>query len=141
MIRAATTVLAVLLARGALADPAQDAAQAYTIEAVASPAAVKVGDAGKVGVVIRPKAPAWHVHPQAPLKVKLEAPAGLRLEKPELGRKDVADPSADAPRFESPFVATAVGPQEVRAHVDFFICSETACVKQNRTVATAVDVR
>lgn len=141
MIRAFTLLTAALLASPVLAQSAADAAQGYTLETSASPAAVKVGEAGKVAVTIRPKAPTWHVHPQAPLKVQLEAPAGLKLERRELGRKDVADPKADAPRFESPFVATAAGAQPVHAKVDFFICSDTACVKQVKDVAIPVTVR
>jgi hypothetical protein len=122
------------------ADPAADAAQAYTLEASAAPAAVKVGEAGKVAVVIRPK-PTWHVHPQAPLKVRFTAPPGLKVERPELGRKDVSDPKAEAPRYETGFVATTAGAQRVDASVDFFICSDTACVKQARTLPIAVTVK
>jgi hypothetical protein len=133
---------ALLLASPALAaDPAAEAAQGYTLDAGASPREVKVGEAGKLAVVITPRAPSWHVHPQAPLKIRFEAPAGMKVDRPELGRKDVVDAKADAPRFESAFVATAAGAQEAKAHLDFFICSDTACVKQTRTLAIPVTVR
>lgn len=141
MVRAFMLLAAALVAAPVLAQSAADAAQGYALEASASPAAVKVGEAGRVAVTIRPRAPTWHVHPQAPLRVQLEAPSGLKLERRELGRKDVADPKADALRFESPFVATAAGAQPVRAKVDFFICSDTACVKQVKDVAIPVTVR
>ncbi len=142
MIRMLVALTGLVIGASALAaDTAADAAQGYTLEASASPAVVKVGEAGKLGVTIRPKAPTWHVHPQAPLKVRLDAPAGLKLEKPELGRKDVADAKAESPRFETGFVATGAGTQQVQANVDFFICSDTACVKQVKTVSVAVNVK
>jgi len=133
--------VALLACAAGAADPAADAAQGYTVEASASPPAVKVGEGGKVAVTIRPKAPTWHVHPQAPLKIRFEVPAGLKLERAELGRKDAADSASGSPRFETPFVATAAGAQQVNASVDFFICSDTACVKQVKSVAVAVNVR
>ena len=134
---------AALVAAPALAadDPAVAAAQAYTIDTSASTATAKVGDAGKLVVVIKPKAPTWHVHPQAPLKIRFEAPSSLKLERSELGRRDAVDPKAEEPRFEAPFVAATAGAQPATARVDFFICSDTACVKQQRSVAIAVAVK
>jgi hypothetical protein len=142
MMRIVAVLAGISLCAPALAaDSAADAAQGYTIEGSATPSAVNVGERGKVAVTIRPKAPTWHVHPQAPLKVRFDAPGGLKLEKPDLGRKDVADPKAEAPRFETPFVATSAGVQQVQAKVDFFICSDTACVKQVKDVSVAVNVK
>ena len=122
------------------ADPAAEAARAYTLDTAASTRNVKVGEAGKLVVVIRPKAPAWHVHPQAPLKIRFEGPESMKIEKAVLARRDAVDPKAEEPRFESAFVASAAGSQDAKALVDFFICSDTACVKQTRTVAIPVSV-
>ncbi len=134
--------LAFALAAPALAaDPAAEAAQAYTLDTAASTSALKVGETGKLVLTIRPKAPVWHVHPQAPLKVVVQAPPALRLEKAELLRRDAVDPKAEAPTFEAPFVASSAGNTGAKASVDFFICSDTACVKQARTVDIPVAVR
>jgi hypothetical protein len=141
MLRAFAVVAASLLAAPALADPAAEAAQAYTLDTSASSRSVKPGEEGKLVLVIKPKAPTWHVHPQAPLKVRFEAPAALKLAKTDLGRKDVADPKAEEPRFETTFVASAAGAQEAKATVDFFVCSDTACVKQVKSVAIPVSVK
>jgi len=142
MLRALLFAAAAALAAPALAaDPGAEAASAYTLDTAASTGSVKVGDPGKLVLVIKPKAPTWHVHPQAPLKIRFEAPAALKLEKTDLGRKDVVDPKAVEPRFETAFVASAAGPQQARAVVDFFICSDAACVKQARTVVIPVDVK
>ena len=132
---------ALLVGPALAADPAAEAAQGYTLEARAAPGDLKVGESGKLVVVITPRAPTWHVHPQAPLKIRFDAPAGLRVDRPELGRRDVVDPKAEAPRFETVFLATTAGTQDAKANVDFFICSETVCVKQTRTLPISVSVR
>jgi len=134
---AAAVALFALAARAA--DPGAEAARSYTIEAT-GPATLKVGAAGTLVLAIKPVAKT-HVHPQAPLKIALSATPGLSLGKTALGRKDMPDPKAEAPRFEVPFTATAAGKQEASAKVDFFICSDQWCVKQVRDVVVAVDVK
>ncbi len=136
-------VLSATLAAAALpgADPGAEAAKAYSLDTAASTVSLGVGEPGKLVLAIRLKAPGWHVHPQAPLKLRFDAPAGLKVEKAEFARRDALDPKAEEPRFEAAFVAAAAGPQEARATLDFFICSDTACVKQTRTVTIPVTVR
>lgn len=142
MTRAAALLATALLAAPVLAtDPGADAAKAYTLDTSGSTSSVQAGGQGKLSVTIKPTAPGWHVHPQAPLKVRFEAPLSLRLAKAELGRKDLADPKAEQPRFETSFVASTAGSQEAKATVDFFVCSDAACVKQVRSVAIPVTVR
>lgn len=136
---AAAPLLACTFAR-AETDPGAEAKASYTIETGDSTREAKVGDKGKVVLFIHPKEKI-HVHPSAPLKIKLDAPAGLKLEKGELGHKDANDPKAEAPRFEIPFTAASAGKQEVKANFDFFICSDTWCVKQVQTVSVAVNVK
>jgi hypothetical protein len=134
--------LALLLCAPALAaEPGADAAHAYVLDTSGSTSSLGIGETGKLVLVIRPKGPAWHVHPQAPLKVRFEAPPALRLKKSELTRKDAVEPRAEEPRFEAPFVAVAAGAESAEAKVDFFICSATACVRQVRAVAIPVAVK
>jgi hypothetical protein len=121
------------------ADAGAEAAASYAVEASAEPARLKVGGQGTLTVAIKPSKGA-HVHPQAPLKVALGATPGLSLARAELGRKDLAEPAAEAPRFRVPFTAAAAGAQEARARVDFFICSDRWCVKQVRELTVAVTV-
>jgi hypothetical protein len=142
MTRAALALAFALAAVPALAaDPGAEAAKAYALDTTGSTSAVKAGEQGRLAVTIRPTAPGWHVHPQAPLKIRFEAPPALKLAKAELGRKDAADPKAEQPRFETTFVAAAAGAHEAKATVDFFVCSDTACVKQVRSVAIPVAVK
>jgi hypothetical protein len=122
------------------AEPGADAASAYKLDTSGSTARLKAGEQGKLVVVIQPTAAGWHVHPEAPLKVRFEAPPALKLDKAALKRADAVDPKAPAPRFETRFVASAAGSQSASAVVDFFICSDAACVKQSRTVAIPVTV-
>jgi hypothetical protein len=134
--------LALLLCAPALAaDPGADAAQAYRLDTSGSTSSLGVGETGKLVLVIRPRAPAWHVHPQAPLKVRFEIPPNLKIEKPDLTRKDAVVPKAEEPRFEAPLVALAVGDDPAKADVDFFVCSATAGVRQMRSVTFPISVR
>jgi hypothetical protein len=134
-------LLALVPAAGALAaDAGASAARSYRIDTVGTTAEVQQGGEGKLVVTIVPLQ-GTHVNQEAPLKIALSGTQGLKLSRDALGHKDALDPAADAPRFEVPFTATAAGPQEARARVDFYICSEQWCVKQSRDVSVAVHVK
>ncbi len=138
--------LALALALAALAplaragEPGDDAARSYRIVTDGSTLSVPAGGKGRLVLFIEPLQKV-HVHPQAPLKIRIEAPAGLTFEKTELGHKDAVDPKAEAPRFEVPFTAAARGRHEAKADLDFFICSDSWCVKQVRSVSFPVVVK
>lgn len=121
-------------------DPGEEAARSYRIVTDGSTKSLPAGGKGRLVLFIEPLQKV-HVHPQAPLKIRVEAPAGLAIGKTELGHKDAVDPKAEAPRFEVPFTAVARGRHEARASLDFFICSDTWCVKQLKSVAFPVDVK
>ena len=134
-----------LLATPALAgdpakDPAAEAAGSYRIETTGTTASLKAGEKGTLVISIVPLTKV-HVHPQAPLKIALEATPGLKLEKTTLGKADPVEPKAEGRRFEVPFLARAAGKQEARAKVDFFICSDQWCVKQVKDVGASVLVK
>jgi hypothetical protein len=132
-------LLAAPLARGA--DAAADAAaRSYRIETEGTSRELATGATGTLVLAIVPL-DKTHVHPEAPLKITLQASKGLTLSKTQLGHKDAVDPKAEGPRFEVPFTATAAGNQEARAKVDFFICSDLWCVKQTRDVVVPVTVK
>jgi hypothetical protein len=133
---AATALVLALGAPAAESDPAKG----YTIETGASTRALRAGDGGKLVLEIRARG-GWHVDPRTPLKIDLAAPAGLQLEKTRLGKKDAVDAKAESPRFEAPFTAKAKGTHEVKAKLDFFVCSSEACVKQVRDVTVPVVVQ
>jgi len=141
MTRTLTALVALAAAPLALAaDPAAEAAKSYRIETTGTTRQLGAGEKGTFVLSIVPVEKV-HVHPQAPLKIALEATPGLKLERTTLGKADPVDPKAEGRRFEVPFVAAAAGSQEARARVDFFICSDQWCVKQVKDVAVAIDVK
>ena len=140
MIRVLALALVLLAPAARAADPSAEAARSYRLETTGTTQALKAGEKGTLVLSIVPLQKV-HVHPQAPLKITLEATPGLKLAKTSLGKADPVDPKADGRRFEVPFVAQAAGKQEARAKVDFFICSDQWCVKQVKDVSVAVDVR
>ncbi len=125
--------------RAAAAEPTPGA-DAYTVDTAGSSRSLKVGQKGKLVLAIQAKAP-WHVDPRAPMSIKLETPSGLVAEKAAVTRKDALDPKAEVPRFELPVSAAAAGPQEAKAHLKFFLCRDTICAQQTRTVTYAVAVK
>lgn len=133
------TALAGLALAAVAADPGADVARSYSVRATASPAALKAGASGKLRLVIEPTG-AVHVDPKAPLKVTLSASPGLTLAKAQLGRADAVQ-AGQGVSFEAPFTAAAAGKQELKAKLDFFLCTDQWCVKQLRDVTVAVDVQ
>jgi hypothetical protein len=133
--------LATTLAAPAFAaEPGDDAAKGYVLETTGTTSPVAKGAAGRVVITIRAQG-SWHVDPRTPLRIDLGAPDGLRLEKTSFRKKDAANPGQDSPRFEAPFTALTAGSHEVRAKLDFFVCSAEACVKQVRELAIQVTVK
>jgi hypothetical protein len=137
---AATTLLLAVPAAAPAAEPGDDAAKGYVIETAGTTTPLAKGAAGRVVLTIRAQG-SWHVDPRTPLRIDLAAPDALRLEKTTLRKKDAANPGDESPRFEAPFTALAAGSHEVRAKVDFFVCSSDACVKQVRDVVIPVSVK
>ncbi len=123
----------------AAADPAADVAKSYTVRAAAEPATLRSGGAGTITLAIAPTG-AVHVDPKAPIKISLQASPGLALAKAQLGRAE-AVPAGAGVTFAAPFTATAAGKQEVKAKLDFFLCTDQWCVKQVRELTVAVDVK
>lgn len=141
MTRSLAAALALIAAPAVLAgDAAAEAAKSYRIETTGTTQELAVGQKGTFVLSIVPVAKV-HVHPQAPLKITLDATPGLTLDKRTLGKADPVDPKAEGRRFEVAFLATAAGKQQANAKIDFFVCSDQWCVKQVRDVSVPVDVR
>lgn len=121
------------------ADPASDAAKSYRIVTSESTASLQVGQNGRLVLVIEPLVEHVHVNAQAPFQIKLQASAGMKLEKDRLAYSDLVGKAA--PRFEVAFSAVTAGRQEAKAQLDFYICSDSWCVKQTKGVSIAVDVK
>jgi hypothetical protein len=121
------------------ADPAADVARSYAVRAIAEPASLKAAATGTIRFFIEPTGEV-HVDPKAPFKLTLAATPGLSLPKTQLGRADTVQ-SGPGVNLEAPFTATAAGPQEVKARLEFFLCTDQWCVKQTRDLVVKVDVK
>jgi hypothetical protein len=143
MTRIALAVLTVALA-GALPVLAVDgasAARTYKVVTDGSSRTLRVGEKGKVVVVVEPLEKGIHVNRDFPLKYQVEPTAGLKVEKSEWKRGDAVDPAAENPRFEIPVVGVSKGAQQVAVRMRFAICSDSWCVPQTKTVTVAIDVK
>jgi hypothetical protein len=133
--------LALAAAAPALAVDGASAATTYRVVTDGSSRTLRVGEKGKLVVVVDPLEKGIHVNREFPLKYKVEPSAGLRVEKSEWKRGDAVDPAAENPRFEIPVVGVAKGAQQVAVLMRFAICSDSWCVPQTKTVTVAIDVR
>jgi hypothetical protein len=134
-----TAALSGLAVAAAAADPAAEAASSYAVRASAEPASLRSGASGTLRLAIEPTG-AVHVDPKAPIQVTLGATPGLTLKKSRLGRPDAVQTGAGL-SFQVPFTAVGSGPQELKAKLDFFLCTDQWCLKQVRDVNVAVDVK
>jgi hypothetical protein len=139
-VRPALAVSLLLLAAAARADDlAARAARSYRLDPGA-PLTLAPGEGGAVSVVIRCE-PGVHLQRQAPLRVTAEASGGLALPRSRLGWGDVHG-SGDAQEVEVPVSVKGVTPgaAEVRLRLDFFVCSQEWCARQEREVVLPVTV-
>jgi hypothetical protein len=123
------------VATAVAAQPA-DPQTLYSLATEGSSKQLQAGRAGTWVLEIRPTAGA-HVSDEAPLKVELKG-TNVRPAKTSLQRSDLV--KASPPRFEVPVAAEGVGKGTVDAKVTFFICTETLCARQQKTVQVAMDV-
>ncbi len=118
-------VLAVLL----LAAPA--AAEGVSPEFTlvpGDPVDAAVGAQASASLTVSPAA-GYSLHKGAGVTVRLslEPAQGVKLPRRRLSRDDAADPRADAPRFDLPFVGEASGAYTLRADVRFWVCGKRTC--------------
>jgi hypothetical protein len=136
---AAAAILVAVPARAS--DAGDEAKGSYQIITSESTPSLSRGRAGKLILTIAPTTAHVHVNAQAPLHIQLEASPGLKLTKERLGHSDAVKVGSPAPRFEVAFQGVSEGRQEARARLEFFVCSDSWCVRQLRLVTIPVEVR
>lgn len=141
MTRIAPALLAFALALPAAASDGANAANTYKVVTDGSVRSLAVGKQGKIVVDVVPLEKGIHVNREFPLKYKVEASTGLKVDKVEWKRTDAVDPAAENPRFEIPVTAVAKGGQSVTVQMRFAICSDAWCVPQTKTITVPVDVK
>ena len=132
--------LGLLAVRAQAEDLAERAARSYALDTSGSTATLPVGGSGTLAVALRFQ-PGVHAQTQAPLRMALSASQGIALARDRLGWFDVVGPRTGSPRLEVAFRATAPGAQTVKAQLEFFACSDSWCVKQEREVVLSVVVQ
>jgi len=123
------------------ADP--DPASLYVVTTEGSTTALKTGKPGTFVLSIRTVAGA-HISEEAPMKLTLTGSGGVEPGKTLLGRSDAKSvPKPDGavdPRFEVPVTGSAKGQGAVEAKLTFFVCTETLCARQQKTLSLPVTV-
>ncbi len=129
------------VASGPQTDP--DVASLYVLSTEGSTTVLKAGQPGTFVLSIRTIAGA-HISEDAPMKLALSGSGGVEPAKALLSRSDakpLPKPSGPPdPRFEVPLTASSKGPGAVEAKLTFFVCTETLCSRQQRTVSLPVTV-
>ena len=97
------------------------------------------GAPGKLQVLLEAKG-GYHVNQDYPIRVDLKAPAGVKLDKPSLGKPDAAEFGEHKARFDVPFSADK-GAHQLSANVDFAVCTPETCVPDQRTLAVSLSVK
>ena len=108
-------------------------------EVTAAPGKAVAGGKGQVSVTLAAKN-GWKLNAEAPMSLKLTPGAGLTVDKPKLGRKDLASNDGHAARFDVPFAAAEAGQKSIDAEAAYVICQESACKQVKETVTVAVHV-
>jgi hypothetical protein len=109
-------------------------------EVRAGDVALAVGAAGAVSLTIAPAA-GRIVSADGPVRVDVvAADDGIAVPRRRYGRRDAADPAADAPRFDLKVRALAPGDHDLAIDVRFWLCGARVCVpvRAQRTVTVHV---
>jgi hypothetical protein len=96
------------------------------------------GQEGRFGIRLQARGN-YHVNQDYPISIQVTAPDGVTLPRATLGRPEAAEFGETLARFDVPFTAPS-GHHELRALVDFAVCTPESCMPDSRTVAIAVDV-
>jgi hypothetical protein len=123
------------------ADP--DPASLYVLKTDGTSTPLKAGQPGTFVLFIQ-TVPGAHISEDAPLKLTLTGSGGVEPGKAALTRSDAkpvhkADGAVD-PRFEVPMTGATKGQGAVEAKLTFFVCTETLCARQQKTLSVPVTV-
>jgi hypothetical protein len=108
--------------------------------AVEPPKEAKTGEPSKVTVRVVPKAP-WHMNLDFPTSLKIDAPAGVTMTKPELKKADATKFDENTCVFDVAFTPTATGEQAFTGKFKFAVCQDEACSPVTEDVAFKVAVK
>lgn len=101
-------------------------------------AAATVGTKAKADVTILAKK-GWHLNAEAPLTLKLTPTPGVDVDRPKLGRADLALSTESTARFEVAMTASEPGKKAVAAEASFVLCQEESCRPIREKLTLALD--
>ncbi len=81
----------------------------------------------------------WHINAEAPLTLKLTPTDGVRVDKNNLARTDLASSSKTSARFDVGLLATRPGHMVIDAEASFVLCETSACRPIREKVSLDVD--
>jgi hypothetical protein len=123
-------LVATLLSTHALAEE-----DLYDVTTDGTTTALKAGAKGTFVIAFRLK-PGVHVSDEAPMKIELSSPQAT-LAKKSLTLADAK--KKGEPRFEVGF--TAKGSTSIDAKLTFFVCTESSCLRQTKSLSVPVEVQ
>ena len=143
MKRLVVLMATVLGGAAALAAEEVEPASLYAVSTEGSSASVHAGGQGTFVFSIVPKKGA-HVTADTPFKLELSGKK-VQVSKAKLAYADSVGKPAPGeqyaiPRFEVPITGAEAGEGAVDAKVTFFICTDTLCARQQRSVSVPVKV-
>lgn len=102
----------------------------------------KANAKGESTIVITPAA-GYHVNQEFPLKLKLTAPGGVKLEKDVIAKGDKAAKLEEQKLgFTVAYTADSPGKKTITGELKFAVCKgEQECLPQKETVSIDVDVK
>jgi hypothetical protein len=110
----------------------------YDISTAGSSVKLKAGEKGKIVIHVAAKGEA-HVSQEAPLKIELSSKQST-FDKEKLSIKDSTSKDEKVAHFEVGFTPSLQGPTSIEAKLTFFICTESLCAKQQKTLSVPVEV-
>ncbi|MBX5480908.1 MAG: hypothetical protein IRZ16_03510 [Myxococcaceae bacterium] len=138
--------IAVLAAAGSFAAYAADVdpSSLYELSTEGTTRTIKAGEKGKLVIQITAR-PGAHISDEAPLKIELSG-TRVKTEKENLTLADSVAKKAEGqkyanPRFEVPLIANSAGHGSVDAKMTFFVCTETICSRQKKTLSLPIEVQ
>ena len=124
-------------------EPAGPRIEHPTFELVASASGPNTeGQEGSFEIRLVPRGE-YHVNvdPAFPFGIELDGPDGIRFPERTLDREDAEEFTEERALFAVPFTATKAGEHEVKATVDFAVCTPTTCLPEQRTLALVLPVQ
>jgi hypothetical protein len=119
--------------------PARIETATYVLE-LTSAADVTIAQRAEVSLTLEGRG-GFHVNLEYPLRVELGGSSTLVLERTTLEASDAAEIGDERARWKAQAHWSAAGEQWIAARVQFAMCTEDACVPDERVVAAAVQVR